>query len=304
MQNVSVDVGVVGGGPAGLAAALTLGRCRRSVVLIDAGEPRNVRARRIHGFPTRDGIAPAEYVRLARAELAAYPTVAVRSGTVRTVTGRCGAFRIACADGAIIVARRLLLATGVVDMLPEIDGLDDLYGTSAHHCPQCDGFEYADRPVAVYNDADSAIGMLPWTADVVLCTGGASLTDDDRVRCAALGIRIRTEPVARLDGRHGRLERIVFASGDPLSRDGLFFSAEQRQRSSLAAELGCEFTNTGAVATNEGESTRVPGVHVAGDASHREQSVVIAAAEGAMAAMKIHEVLWTEDLAARGARSG
>jgi thioredoxin reductase len=294
------DVVIVGAGPAGLSAALMLGRCRRRVVVIDDGLPRNRAARTTHGFLTRDGTAPTELLELGRAELAKYKTVHIRSGTVAAADGRRGAFVVRCDDGRTFQGRRLVLATGVVDQLPAIPGLEALYGRSVHHCPFCDAYEYADRPLAVYGrgrgGVEAALVLRAWSEDVVLITDGKLLGRDARTRCGRHGIAIREDPVRRLIGRGGRLERIEFRGGPTLKRAALFFATSQQQRSDLARNLGCEFTAAGAVMTKDHETTNVPGVYVVGDASHREQKVIVAAAEGMLAAMKIHESLWLEEL--------
>ena len=294
------DTVIVGGGPAGLSAALLLGRCRRRVIVIDSGAPRNSAARASHGLLTRDGASPAALLRRARAELRAYPTVTLRTGTAVRLDGARGAFRVACADGTTLTARRVLLATGVVDHLPELAGLAPLYGTSVHHCPYCDAFEHAGRPLAQYGrgraGVDAALMLRAWSDDVVLLTDGRPLGARERARCARHGVAVRTARIRRLAGHAGRIKRIVFASGADLPRAALFFATGQSQRSSLARRAGCDFTPEGAVLTKDHETTGVAGLYVAGDASHGEQKIVIAASEGAQAAIKIHESLWTEDL--------
>lgn len=291
---------IVGAGPAGLSAAVVLGRCLRRVAVIDNGAPRNRAARASHGLFTRDGTAPAKLLRLGRAELATYRTVELHPGTAIAVEGSPGAFVVRCTDGSAFTARRLLLATGVADRLPEITGLAALYGRTVHHCPICDAFEHAGRPLAQYGrgraGVDAALILRAWSDDVVLLTDGKPLGRRERARCDRHGVRIREEPVTRLVGRDGKLVRITFASGPALRRAALFFATSQEQRSDLPRQLGCTFTPEGAVATSEHEITDVPGVYVAGDASHREQKVVVAAAEGTQAAIKIHESLWAEDL--------
>lgn len=298
-----LDAVIVGAGPAGLSAALVLGRCRRRVVVIDNGAPRNSPAVASHGYLTRDGVAPSKLLRLGRAELRAYPTVELCAGTAIAAEGHCGAFAVRCSNGAVFTARRLLLATGVTDRLPEIAGVRALYGSTVHHCPVCDAFEHAGRPLAQYgrgrDGVGAAIGLRAWSDDVVLLTDGKPLGRRERARCERHRVAVRTEPVRRLVGRNGKLSRIVFGSGPDLRRAALFFATGQEQRSDLARRLGCTFTPEGAVATTEHEATCVPGVYVAGDASHREQKVVIAAAEGTLAAIKIHESLWSEDLRPR-----
>lgn len=293
---------IVGAGPAGLSAALFLGRCRRRVLVIDDGRPRNYAARAAHGLLTRDGASPATLLRHARGDLRTYPSISLLAGTVVTLSGGRGAFRIACSDGTMITARRVLLATGVIDEVPAIAGLDPLYGISVHHCPYCDAFEHAGRPLAQYGrgraGVDAALVLRAWSEDLVLVTDGTPLGVRERARCERHGIAVRTAPIRRLVGREGRLQRIVFSRGADLPRSALFFATGQRQRSPLARRMGCAFTPDGAVVTDEHEATAVPGVYVAGDSSHREQKVVVAASEGAQAAIKIHESLWAEDLRA------
>lgn len=294
------DCIIVGGGPAGLSAALMLGRCRRRVLLCDVGDQRNIRSHALHGYLTRDGVSPAEFLRLARAELGHYGTVECRELEIVEATRDNGGFAVCAADGTRLRTRKLLLATGVVDELPALDGLAALYGTSVHHCPYCDAWEWRDRPLAAYGEGEAASGLALsltfWSTDVLLCTGGTELPLGAAARLAAAGVSIRQEPVVRLEGKDGRLARIVFASGEAAQRSALFVVAGQRQRSPLAERLGCRFTERGTVDTGTCEVTNVPGLFVAGDASKEAQFVAVAAAEGIEAAMAIHKALMKEDL--------
>ena len=301
------DCVIVGGGPAGLSAALMLGRCLRRVLLCDSGAPRNVRSHGIHGYLTRDGTPPAEFHRLAREELARYASVERREVAARDANPVAGGFRVVLETGQAVTTRKLLLATGVLDELPPLEGLDALYGTSVHHCPYCDAWDWRGQPLAVYGAGDSGVGLALaltcWSPDVVLCTDGpARLSAEERDRLTRRHIAVREEPVERLDGHDGRLEHIVFAGGAPLARRALFLAIGQRQRSPLAERLGCRFTDKGAVDTGSCEATNVPGLYVAGDASKEAQFVVVAAAEGTEAGMAIHRALASEDLA--GAEAG
>jgi thioredoxin reductase len=279
-----------------------LGRCCREVLVCDIGEPRNIRAAGLHSYLTRDGTRPAEFLDMARQEVARYPTVTFRRVEVLDATRSPDGFRIVCADGRQVAARKLLLATGVVDELPAVEGLEALYGTSVHHCPYCDGWEWRDQPIAVYGSAEEgkalALGLTVWSNDLVLCTGGPSgLTEEDLEQLAHEGIEVREEPVARLEGRDGLLERVVFETGESLPRRALFICSGQHQRSALARKLGCRFTPKGAVDTGTCEATDVPGLYVAGDASKEAQFVIVAAAEGAEAGMAINKALLKDDLA-------
>lgn len=297
---MTYDCIIVGGGPAGLSAALMLGRCRRRVLLCDLGQQRNLRAREIHGYLTRDGTSPAEYLRIARAELGRYGTIEWRELEIVDAYRDGDRFLVRGADGTRLTSRRLLLATGVTDDLPDLDGLPALYGTSVHHCPYCDGWEWRDRPLAVYGCDEKGAGLAliltAWSSDVLLCTGGSPLPEREGARLSAAGIGVREEPILRLEGSDGMLERIVFAGGVAIPRSALFLSCGHRQRSSLAERLGCRFTEGGAVDTGKCEATNVTGLYVAGDASKEAQFVVVAAAEGAEAGMAIHRALVEEEL--------
>jgi thioredoxin reductase len=298
---VSYDCIVVGGGPGGLSAALMLGRCRRRVLVCDVGEPRNRSSHAVHGFLTRDGTPPSTFLRAAREDLGPYDTIEIRSARVVDATRDHRGFELQCEDGTRLRTRKLLLATGVVDELPAIAGLDEFYGRSVHHCPYCDGWEWRDRPVGVYGRGDAAAGLAlsltVWTRDLVLCTDGpASHSERMRERLEAFDIRVREDRVVRLEGREGRLDRIVFQEGESENRRALFLATGQHQASELPARLGCVFTEHGAVDTGKCEATNVPGLYVCGDASREAQFVVVAAAEGAEAGMAINKALLEEQL--------
>lgn len=278
-----------------------LGRCRRSVLVCYTGEPRNASSAGLHGYLTRDGIKPTEFLGLAREEVRQYPSVEFLQVEVvdarRTSTG----FAITCADGLQFTTRKLLLATGVVDEIPDIDGLMDLYGRSVHHCPYCDGWEWRDQPLAVYGRGEAgsalALALTVWSDDVVLCTGGPSgLSEKEEEGLANAGIAVREQPVERLEGQDGLLERVVFSDGEALKRKALFFCSGQHQRSPLAEKLGARFNAKGAVDTGTCEVTNVPGLYVAGDASKQAQFVIVAAAEGSEAGMAINKALLKDDL--------
>ncbi len=296
---VAWDVIVIGAGPAGLSAALVLGRCRRRVLLIDAGRPRNAASPALHGFLTRDGIPPAELLRAGREQLSPYDSVELREGTASRVRRTGRDFEVRLADGARLGSRKMLFATGVVDRLPLVEGAKAFYGRGVFHCPYCDGWEARDRPVAVYGKGTKGLGMsqtlLAWTRDLVLCTDGpARLPREERERLESHGVVVRKEKLARLEG-DGRLERLVFADGETLPRAALFFNTGQYQRSGLPARLGCRVTADEAVVTDEHGETTVPGAYLAGDASKDVQLAIVAAAEGARVAFAINKALIGED---------
>ncbi|MFI6922292.1 NAD(P)/FAD-dependent oxidoreductase [Nonomuraea spiralis] len=300
------DVVIVGGGPAGMAAALALGRVHRQVSLIDAGEGRNAPADNVHNFLTRDGTPPAELRELGRRELAAYPSVRITTGAVTGVrTLDDGVFRLALSGGGTADARRLLLATGLADELPGPRGVEALWGRSAFHCPYCHGYECTGRQVAVLGTEPArvrlALQLSRFAAHVVLCADGRPLDQGTRDLLEANGVAVRCEAVARLEGADGRLEQIVFEAGPPLARDAVFVVNVPRQRSDLAGRLGCDTFADGCVEVDEFGRTSVPGVYAAGDMAHRASvpmplaAVVAAAASGAVAAAVIDQELLSAD---------
>jgi thioredoxin reductase len=320
------DAIIVGGGPAGLAAALTLGRSRRRALLVDAGEGRNAPAAAVHNALGHDGTPPEELRRIGREQLARYPTVEVRNGAVtdaRALPG--GGFRLELDSwdgreaedgehedgrdrkdgGDRVAARRLLLATGLRDRLPEIDGLAALWGRSAFHCPYCHGFEVSGRRLAVLGAGlprvRMALQLTRFTDELVLCANGEALDRDLAELLAANGVPVRGEPVARFEGDGGQLRRIVLAGGPALDRDAVFIPTELGQRSDLAARLGCRLLPDGCVEVDEGARTSVPGVYAAGDMAHRAAlpmpfaAVSWAAASGTLAGATLDQDLLGAD---------
>jgi thioredoxin reductase len=294
------DVVIVGAGPAGLSAALLLGRSRRRVLVCDTGRPRNYASRAMHGYLTRDGISPREFLRIAREQLRQYDTIELRD--VEVIEAHCheSRFHVTLAGGEQFITRKLLIATGVVDNLPHLPGFAELFGVSVFHCPYCDGWEVRDQPIAIYGRGARGYGLslelTGWSRDLVLCTDGpCELNDEERTTLERNRIRIREDRLVRLEGGDA-LERIVFETGEPLERRALFFTTGQSQQSHLAHGLGCEINEKGTVRTGKYETTHLPGLFVAGDASRAVQWVIVAAAEGAEAAFAINTDLLKEDL--------
>ena len=279
-----------------------LGRCCRSVLVFDNGQPRNGSSKALHGYLTRDGIAPSDFTRLAREELARYETVQLCEGTVAEASCQPdGRFTVSLESGGTFRARKLLLATGVIDNLPEIEGFREFYGRSVFHCPYCDGWEARDAPIAIYGRGARghglALELTAWSRDLVLCTDGPSEIDEESLaRLARNGVPVREDRVRRLAGENGSLTHVEFESGERLPRTTLFFTTGQYQHSDLMQRLGCEFNEKGTVRTGKYETTHLPGLFVCGDASRAVQWVVVAASEGAEAAFAINSDLIREDL--------
>ncbi len=298
----SRDAVIVGAGPAGLSAALILGRCRRNVLVCDTGQYRNVASHALHGFLTRDGIPPMELLEIGREQLKRYETVEQRNIEILAAKRSGSRFELQLADGSVVFCRNLLIATGVVDIMPPIPGVDAFYGRSVFHCPYCDGWEVRDTPIAIYGRGEHgkglALELTAWSRRLTLVTDGADeMTQHDIEQLQANSIEIRRGRIIGLDGEGGMLQQVRFENGEILLCSAMFFSTGQHQRSSLAEQLGCDFTEKGAVATGKYESTNVPGLYVAGDASRAVQLAIVAAAEGAEVAFAINTALLRQDMA-------
>ncbi len=306
MERGTWDCIVVGGGAAGLSAALVLGRARRTTLLVDAGAPSNLPAEGIGGLLGHDGRPPAELYEMGRRELAAYPAVEVRTGT-RVVRGRRDGddFVLELADGRSERARRVLLATGMDYRPPDLPGLAPLWGRSVFHCPFCHGWEARDQPLAVLGGGAEgthrALLLRGWSDDVVLLADGAAELDAaDGARLEAAGVAVDERRVTRLEDADGHLVAVHFADGPPLPRTGLMVAAPLHQRGALARELGLEPGPVGPVAVDPVETgpfqrTAVPGLFAAGDIAGVPPSVAGAIASGSMAAAGVVQSLMAED---------
>lgn len=291
---------IVGGGPAGLSAATVLGRCLRSVLLCDAGNPRNVASAGMHCYLSRDGMAPADFLAAARRDLERYASVQSLAGVVEQITRRTGGFDVGVSGHGRFSARKILFASGVVDVLPDLRDFHRFYGRSVHHCPYCDGFEHRGETIAVYGRGEKGAGlalmMRQWSDDVTLLTDGPAEIDPARRRqLADHAVAVDETPVAGLEGEGASLSAVRLRDGRRIVSSALFFNTGQTQRSPLLAALSCETTGKGGIAAGEHEQTSVPDVFVAGDASRDVQLVIVAAAEGAIAAKAIHAKLLAED---------
>ena len=293
------DVIIIGGGAAGLNAALVLGRCRRSVLVFDSNQRRNAVSHALHGFLSRDGMPPQELLRIGREQLLPYG-VEIVDTEISNAKQRDTLFEVITAQGQVFKSRKLLLATGIVDNLPELTGFHEFYGVSAFHCPYCDGWESRDKRIVAYAKgkqiADYALTLRPYSADLILCTNGpCDLNADERARLMRNGIPLVEKQVDRMEGTNGQLTRIVFADGEAIERDVLFFHLGQKQRSQLAAQLGCKVSDEGGVQADPDCTTKIPGLFIAGDATRDVQQLIVAAAEGVKAAFAVNIELRNED---------
>jgi thioredoxin reductase len=300
------DCVVVGGGAAGLSAALVLGRARRRTLVVDSGGQSNLVAHGIGGLLGQDGRAPAQSYEDGRAELGAYPSVEIRFGEVATGVGDGGAFELELAGGTRVRTRRVLLATGMDYRTPDIPGLAALWGRSAFHCPFCHGWEMRDRPLAVLATGERSVHMAlmlrGWTDDVVvLADGPAGLDEDSAQKLAAAGVCVDERRIAEFTSEADELATVGFRDGTRMARRGVLVAATLRQRSTLAAELGVAFAPPGPVAEDALEidpfqRTSVPGVFAAGDVSAQTPQVAAAVASGSLSAAAVVQSLLAEDV--------
>lgn len=291
------DVAIVGGGPAGLAAALILGRARKRALILDAGTPRNARAHEVHGFVTRDGTPPAEFRRIAHEQLAAYPSVVRASQWVDRITGEQDDFRLQLQDGTSVRSRRVLLALGMIDVLPDLPGYRELWGESIFQCPFCHGWEVRDQALGFLapgaDKLEFAAFLTAWSADVVALTDGRfEVPAELRGRLEARGVRIEERPIRRLiaGARGERLEAVELADGASLARDVLFARPPQRQ-AALVESLGLVLDPNGFVQVDMRQETSCRGIFAAGDMTTMMQTATAAAAAGNLAAaMLTHDL--------------
>jgi thioredoxin reductase len=290
------DVAIIGGGPSGLSAALALGRARKRVLLLDSGPRRNAAAVHMHNFVTRDGTPPDEFRQIARSQLAHYPNVETRALSVASITGERGAFGLQVGDGSSIEARRILLATGLIDEMLPIEGFRELWGSAVVQCPYCHGWEVQDRRWACLARSDDWAHILMftmqlrgWTDSVTLfMTEQFDLPAESQQQLSAAGVQVQLSPVRRLIARGPELEAIELTNGERVACDMLFAHPPQRQVA-LVRELGVALDNDGFVQIDPmRRETNIPGVYAAGDLTTRMQSAIFAAAAGTHAAAMLN----------------
>ncbi|MBP7338179.1 NAD(P)/FAD-dependent oxidoreductase [Niveispirillum sp.] len=292
------DVIIIGGGFAGLAAALPLVRARRQVLLIDAGQPRNRFAAHSHGFLGQDGVPPAEIRARGLAELSAYPTFTLREALVDAVTGALDDFCATLADGSRHRGRRLILAMGVRDELPPVPGLRERWGTGALHCPYCHGYEVAGQPLGVLATMPGADMKALLVADwgpVTLFTQDAFLPEPETAhKLAARGVVVEASPIVELLGAAPALSAVRLADGRVLPLAALFVGSRTHPASPIALDLGCameEGFSGSHLRVDTWKATSVPGVFAAGDASMPMHGAALSVASGALAAVGAHRSL-------------
>lgn len=291
------DVVIVGGGPAGLSAAMMLGRSTRKVLVADSMEYRNEASLASHGFLTQDGTPPAEMRRIGREQLSKYPVYIVQD-TVLAVARAPFGFAVRLAKSGSVSSRKIILATGVVDVLPSIPGLSEVYGKSVWPCPYCDAWEVRGQPIGVLGPGgeDLAVLLRTWSADIVYLANGMPMTTTDETKLRSIGIPIIRGPVTGLVSTGGILQRIWLTNNAYIDRRALFIKTALRQRSDIAVQLGLQEHGSDVIRHGPRGDTAVPGVYVAGDASQEHFFAITAAAAGANVGVAVNEDLHRDDV--------
>lgn len=302
------DCIIVGGGPAGLNAAVVLGRCRRNVLIFDTGSHRNRYSHGTHNYLTRDDVLPKDFLDISWKEIDKYGVKRIQAKIVKAVKAENELFEVKDESGKNYWAKKLLIATGLSDTIPDIPGFKELYGKSVHHCPYCDGWEARDKEIGVYarnkNGFELALVLKAWSKRITYYADGKNKLKPFEVETLALNkIPIISYPIERLQADGDCLKEIVFKNGQSHVCDALFFVNGYEAQCNLAQTFGCNLTKKGAVLTNRYQQTNIDGLYVAGDASRDMHFVVVAAAEGAKAGVIINKELqkqatkWPKEMA-------
>ena len=295
------DVIIVGGGPAGLNAAVVLGRCLRKVLLFDTAMQRNRNSKGIHNYLTRDDILPASFLQIALHETKKYNVKLCKREVVNIIKARNNHFKVIDKKGTVYISKKLLIATGLSDTLPEVEGLTEMYGKSVFHCPYCDGWEVRNKKIGIYarnkNGIPLSLSLKTWSSQVYLITDGKRIIKkEDKEKLQKNNIPIVTIPIKKLKGRNGKLEKVFFTNNESLLCDAIFFVNGYEQKFNIVKNLGCKMSDKGVIVTDSKQQSNIKGLYVAGDATKDMHFVVVAAAEGAKAGVFINKDLQTEEL--------
>jgi len=294
------DVIIIGGSYGGLSAALTLGRSTRNVLVIDAGKPCNRQTPHSHNFLTHDGHRPAEIAKTAKAEVLKYPAIKFLNAKADSAKQIEGGFSVGMEDGPFFTSRKLLLATGLKDVLPDIKGLAACWAISAIHCPYCHGYEVKNEKIALLMNGDHAFEMAKnlhlWNKDLSILTNGKSeFTHEQMEKLKSKSITILEEEILELEHQNGQLENIVFRNGKKEAFKAIYVKPEVEQHVDFSGQLGFELTDLKTIKVNEQQQTTAMGVYAAGDCATLFRSLSIITAAGTMAAVMINKELISED---------
>ncbi|MCP8953229.1 NAD(P)/FAD-dependent oxidoreductase [Bacillus safensis] len=294
-----LDCAIIGGGPAGLSAALVVGRGRKQVTVFDDELPRNRVTQESHGFITNDGMTPFEIRQAGEADLQKYPNITIKRSRIVDIQKKEESFTLLTHEGDAFEAKKIILATGLQDILPEIEGIHDVYGKTLFSCPFCDGWELKDKALALIAENQRALHMAKllsnWTKDLIVFTNGHVLADEDKVLLTAHSIQVIDVPIVSIDHDNGQLRSLQLANGEIVNREGGFVASEFKQSAPFAEKLGCQLTKNAGIETDILGRTTVSGVFACGDNLGGPAQLVLAAAAGSQAGMGvIHELVQEE----------
>ncbi|MFP7343428.1 NAD(P)/FAD-dependent oxidoreductase [Bacillus safensis] len=294
-----LDCAIIGGGPAGLSAALVVGRGRKQVIVFDDELPRNRVTQESHGFITNDGMTPFEIRRAGEADLQKYPNIKIKRSRINDIQKREEFFTLLTHEGDTFEAKKIILATGLQDILPEIEGIHDVYGKTLFSCPFCDGWELKDKALALIAENQRALHMAKllsnWTKDLIVFSNGHVLAEEDKVLLTAHSIQVIDVPIVSIDHDNGQLRSLQLANGEIVKREGGFVASEFKQSAPFAEMLGCQMTKNAGIETDILGRTTVSGVFACGDSLGGPAQLVLAAAAGSQAGMGvIHELVQEE----------
>ena len=294
------DVIIIGGSYAGLSAALSLGRALRKVMVIDDANPCNKQTPHAHNFLTRDGETPAQISDKARKEVLKYPSVTFEKGRVVSVTRNKGHFKVQTEEKSLFSANKIIFATGLIDIIPEIAGFAECWGISILHCPYCHGFENKNLPTGVFANGqagyDQAKFLSNWTKDLVLYTDGKStLSKEQTANLKRRNIPIVEKEIDGFEHSNGKISNIVYKDGSKQALKVLYATPEVKQQSELPCELGCEFTEHGRIEVDIFQKTTVEGIYAAGDNSSMGRALPVAVAAGSVAGVMLNKELIEEE---------
>jgi thioredoxin reductase len=297
-MNDLFDCAIIGGGPAGLNAALVLGRARRNTILFDNNNPRNAVTQESHGFITRDGIKPKEFREIAHRDIAKYPSVMYEKTEIISITKKGRLFELVTSDKELYQSKTIIISTGLKDVLPDIENISDYYGKSLFNCPYCDGWEMRDKPLVVIIEEQTQgfhfiQTVYNWSKDLIVCTNGKSILNPEQKRLIQnKDIKIMENKIKNFEGKNGQMEKIHFENGDSMIRKGGFVLPQPIQASDFAKKLGCEYNSLGGISVDFYGRTNVEDVYAAGDASvFAPAQLIISAADGLKAAAGVNRDL-------------
>ncbi|MBR0614538.1 NAD(P)/FAD-dependent oxidoreductase [Bacillus safensis] len=294
-----LDCAIIGGGPAGLSAALVVGRGRKQVIVFDDELPRNRVTQESHGFITNDGMTPFEIRRAGEADLQKYPNIKIKRSRIVDIQKKEERFTLLTHEGDRFEAKKIILATGLQDILPEIEGIHDVYGKTLFSCPFCDGWELKDKALALIAENQRALHMAKllsnWTKDLIVFSNGHVLAEEDKALLTAHSIQVIDVPIVSIDHDNGQLRSLQLANGETVKREGGFVTSEFKQLAPFAEKLGCKMTKNAGIETDILGRTTVSGIFACGDNLGGPAQLVLAAAAGSQTGMGvIHEIVQEE----------